>query len=424
MRCDIAVIGAGPAGLAAASAAAGRSVVVVDLAARPGGQYYRQPADARPTRAFARLRSGARILSDHRVFAIEAGPPHVVHMSGEVRQLRADAVLIATGAYDRPVPFPGWELPGVVTAGGAQALVKGSRVLPGKRIVVAGTGPFLLPVAAGLAAQVIAVFDAGSPAGFARFPGVLARHPGKIAEAAGYLATLVRHRIPLRTRHTVIAAHGTDELVAVTVAGPDGRRRIDCDTLAVGYGFTPRIDLGLAVGCATREIAGSVVLDVNGRQATSVPGVFSAGEVTGVGGAALALVTGTLAGRAMADLPPTRRLLRARARHAEFAAAMHAVWPTPDTWLDGLTDDTIICRCEEIRYEAVRTAVTNLGARDARAVKLLTRTGMGWCQGRICGEPVACVVARLTGTPQYATDRRILAQPVTLGELATTEEDG
>ncbi|HEX9336444.1 MAG TPA: FAD/NAD(P)-binding oxidoreductase [Pseudonocardiaceae bacterium] len=428
MRCDIAVIGAGPAGLAAAAAATGRQVVVVDLAARPGGQYYRHPLGGRPTRGwrtFEMLRRDTLVLSDHKVFAIEAGPPHVLHMLGEIKELRADKILVATGAYDRQVPFPGWELPGVLTAGGAQALVKGSRVLPGRRIVVAGTGPFLLPVAAGLAKHVVAVFDAGSPAGFRRYPGVLARHPGKIVEAAGYLASLARHGVPLRTRHTVVAAHGTDELTAVTVAGPGGTRRIECDTLAIGYGFTPQVDLGLALGCVTRTTAGALVLDVDDRQQTSVPGVYAAGEVTGVGGAAWALATGALAGRAMAGLPATERLVRARVRHATFAATLARVWPTPDGWLDGLTDDTVICRCEEVRCGTVRAAVAELGACDARAVKLLTRTGMGWCQGRICGEAVACIVGRLTNTTPDATTmaRRTLAQPVTLGELARTEED-
>ena len=425
MRCDIAVIGAGPAGLAAARAAAGRSVVVVDLAARPGGQFYRHPVDGQPTRGrrtFARLRSGARVLSGHRVYAIEPGTPHVLHLAGETRVLRADAVLIATGAYDRQAPFPGWDLPGVMTAGGAQALLKGSRVLPGRRIVVAGSGPFLLPVAAGLAtagAKVMGVFDAGSAAGFLRYPGVLARHPAKIVEAAGYLATLAEHRVPLHTRHSVVAAHGKDELVAVTV----GRRRIECDTLAVGYGFTPQVDLGLAIGCATTVRDGNLVLAVDARQRTSVPGVFAAGEVTGVGGAALAMVTGALAGRAMAGLPPTSRLLRARARHAEFAATLAKVWPPSDGWLAGLTDDTVVCRCEEVRYGTVRAAVTEWGARDARAVKLLTRTGMGWCQGRICGDAVTHIVSRLTGTePEPAgMALRILAQPVTLGELSEEE---
>jgi NADPH-dependent 2,4-dienoyl-CoA reductase/sulfur reductase-like enzyme len=413
MRCDIAVIGAGPAGLAAAEAAAGRSVMVVDLAVRPGGQYFRHPAGGRPTRGrrtFARLLSGTRVLSGHRVYAIEPGRPHVLHLAGQTRVLRADAVLIATGAYDRVLPFPGWDLPGVMTVGGAQSLLKGSRVLPGRRIVVAGSGPFLLPVAAGLAtagAEVAGVFDRHSAAGFARFPGAVARNPAKLVEAAGYLRTLAEHRIPLRTRQYVTAAHGTDELVAVTVGG----RRIECDTLAVGSGFTPVLDLGVAIGCATSTLHGSLVLAVDARQRTSVPGVFAAGEVTGVGGAALAMATGALAGRAMAGLPPTSRLLRARARHAEFAATLARVWP-PETLAD-LADDTVICRCEEVRYGAIRAAV-ELGAREARAVKLLTRTGMGWCQGRMCGAAVAEIVGG---------DMRpgMLAQPVTLGELSEEE---
>ncbi|HEX4725551.1 MAG TPA: FAD-dependent oxidoreductase [Pseudonocardiaceae bacterium] len=423
MRCDIAVIGAGPAGLAAAAAAAGRSVVVVDLAARPGGQYFRHPVDGQPTRGrrtFARLLSGARVLSGHRVYAIEPGKPHVLHLTGETRVLRADAVLIATGAYDRVLPFPGWDLPGVMTVGGAQSLLKGSRVLPGRRIVVAGSGPFLLPVAAGLAtagADVVGVFDRDCAAGFVRYPGVVARNPAKIVEAAGYLATLAHYRVPLHSKHSVVAAHGTDELVAVTV----GRERIECDTLAVGNGFTPLIDLGIAIGCATRIRAGSLVLAVDARQRTSVPGVFAAGEVTGVGGAALAMVTGALAGRAMAGLPPTNRLLRARARHAEFAATLAKVWAAQDS--PRLTDDTVVCRCEEVRYGAVRAAVAELGARDARAVKLLTRTGMGWCQGRTCGDAVSLLVSRLTGTEPEPGGMalRILAQPVTLGELSEEE---
>ena len=399
------MIGAGPAGLAAARAARGRSIVVVDMATRPGGQYFRHPR-GRPSPALTRLLGDTRVLTEHRVVAIEPG---VVHLSGVTRTLRADAILVATGAHDRPLPFPGWDLHGVMTAGGAQALYKGSGVTPGRRIVVAGTGPFLLPVAAALAPHVVGVFDANSPAGFRRHPTIVARHPAKLFEAAGYLATLARHRVPFRTHHTVVAAHGTDELTGVTIAGPRGERRIECDTLAIGYGFVPQIDLGV----------------VDDHQMTSVPGVYAAGETTGIAGAASAIVTGTIAGRAMAGLPIGRRLIRARARHAAFAAAMADVWPTPTTWLDNLTDDTLVCRCEEVRYGTVRAAVRELGARDARAVKLMTRTGMGWCQARMCGEAVACVVAHLTGTPSDPTVlvRRTLAQPVTLGELATIEED-
>ncbi|HKN96220.1 MAG TPA: FAD-dependent oxidoreductase, partial [Pseudonocardiaceae bacterium] len=308
---------------------------------------------------------------------------------------------------------------------------KGNRVLPGRRIVVAGTGPFLLPVAAGLAsagADVAGVFEANTPAGFARHAGVVARHPDKLAEAVRYLAVLARHRVPVRHRHTVLAAHGTDQVTAVTVAKVDRRwrpvtgteRRIDCDTVAVGCGFVPQIDTGVALGCATDLVAGSPVLRVDDRQATTVPGVFAAGEVTGIGGVRLSLVEGTIAGLAASDVDIPAALRRQRTAHRAFAAALADVYPVRDGWLANLTGDTLLCRCEEVDHATVRAAVTELAARDARAVKLLTRAGMGWCQGRMCGAAIACAVAGLTGGPADPTDltRRMLAQPVRLGDLA------
>jgi NADPH-dependent 2,4-dienoyl-CoA reductase/sulfur reductase-like enzyme len=433
MTHDLMVIGAGPAGLAAAAAATrtGRSVAVLDLNARPGGQFYRHPADGTPTpgqhdwATFERLRT-LDVRTGRPVALIEPGPPF------RACGIEADTVVIATGAHDRVVPFPGWTLPGVMTAGGAQALWKGNRVLPGRRIVVAGTGPFLLPVAAGLAragARVLGVFEANDPSRFALHPGVLARNPGKLAEAVGYHAVLARHRVPFHTRHAVIAAHGDDRLTSVTVARvttdwrriPGTERRIDCDTLAVGHGFTPQIDLGVALGCATHVAPdGTLALTVDDRQRTSVPGVLAAGEVTGVGGARLSVIEGTIAGST------SDGLARERDRHREFAHALADVYPVRDGWLANLDDATPLCRCEEVGYGTVRAAVDDLGARDARAVKLLTRAGMGWCQGRMCGAAVACAVRHLTGTDAdpAAMTRRILAQPVRLGDLANDKELG
>lgn len=480
-RARLAVIGAGPAGLAAALAAAGRGVRVtlIDSAPRAGGQFYRQPAAGLRARRPRALHHGWRTwerlsraladqveagtithLTDHHVWLVErqerqerqervedfggSGAEHlptsaggfVVHaLTGRFQEepgtVRADAVLLATGGYEKVLPFPGWNLPGVVTAGGAQAMLKGALVVPGRTAVVAGTGPLLLPVATGLAAagvEVAALVESADPRAFLRHAGALAAQPGKVAEGAGYAARLLRHRIPLRTRHTVVEAHGEDRLDAVTVAAldPDGRvrpgteRRIPCDTLAVGHGMLPHTDLAGSLGCRVEGVR----VPVDEEQRTDVPGVWAAGETTGVGGAALSLAEGHIAGHSIAarlhgaEPDPRERsaATRSRTRLRAFSAALDTVYAPAARWTERVTDDTVVCRCEEVTAGSVRAAVDELGAGDVRTVKLLTRAGMGWCQGRMC-EPA---VAGLTGCEQSPV-RRLLARPVPLGVLAGTE---
>lgn len=305
---DLAVLGAGPAGLAAAGSAAqsGARVALLDAGDRVGGQYWRhrEDDDGSGHHGWTMLLRWRNILprldflARHAVWHVERiGPGFTVHTGrGPVR---ARALVIATGAYDRQVPFPGWTLPGVFTAGGVQSLLKGQGVRAGRRIVVAGSGPFLLPVATGLAragAEVAGVFEAGSPAGFARSPRAVLGRPGKLVEGAGYLKTLARHRIPYRTRTAVVAAHGEGGVDSVTVASLDRQwrivagteRGIACDTVAVGYGFTPQLEIPLQLGCATRlGLDGSLIAVADGQQRATVPGVYLAGEVCGIGGAEL-----------------------------------------------------------------------------------------------------------------------------------------
>ncbi|KIE25795.1 oxidase [Streptomyces sp. MUSC 125] len=452
------VVGAGPAGLAGALAAAERGVRVtlVDAAGRPGGQFFRQPdpalgADRKQTphhewRVWKRLRDGldrhratGRIthLTDHHVWCAERDPGSteitVYALAGATQEegvtVRSDAVLLATGGYERVLPFPGWTLPGVVTAGGAQAMLKGSLVLPGRKIVVAGTGPLLLPVAAGLAsagAQVAALVESASPRALLRRAPVLAAQPGKLAEGAGYAARLLRHGVRVLPRHTVVEAHGTGRLTAVTVASldrrgrvrPGGAHRIACDTLAVGHGMLPHTDLADTLGCT---LSGTDVR-VDSEQRTDVPGVWAAGEATGIGGAALALAEGHIAGRSIAarlhgnapDPCQWAAAARARKRLRTFSAALDSVYAPPPGWTDRVADDTVVCRCEEVTAGDVRTAAGSLGGSDLRTLKLLTRAGMGWCQGRMC----APAVAGLSGCP-FTPGRRPFARPVPLGVLAT-----
>lgn len=450
MTYDLAVIGAGPAGIAAAAtaASAGLGVALVDAAARPGGQFHRHSADAEPPAAVRGVRdlAGVDHLAEHRVWAVaRAGDGFAVHAlvgerSPSAVTVHARSLLIATGGYDRQLPFPGWDLPGVLTAGGAQAVVKGDGVLPGRRVVVAGSGPFLLPVAAGLAgagSRVVGVYEAARPTRFARHLPAVAGNPGKLLEAAGYHATLLRHRVPYRTGRAVVAAHGDGRLKAVTVAAlarsgavvQGSERQVECDALAVGYGFTPQLELLLQLGCATRtDSDGSLVAEVDAAQRTSQPGVYAAGEVTGVGGAELAKVEGTLAGLAASGQAGPARLLRRRAALRRFAAALHDVYRPPAGWPGWLGDDTVVCRCEEVPAARLRHAVQVLGATDARSAKLLTRAGMGRCQGRVCGYAAACLVAHTAGRAVSDADlaglaSRPLAQPVPLGLLADVKED-
>ncbi|MFF4896730.1 NAD(P)/FAD-dependent oxidoreductase [Streptomyces sp. NPDC001068] len=466
-RPRLAVIGAGPAGLAAAVAAAsdGVHVTLVDSGTRAGGQFYRRPAAElrarRPQalhhrwRTWERLRDGleaqvragtVRHLTDHHVWFVERldGGFAVHALLGPAQRepvaVPADAVLLATGGYEKVLPFPGWTLPGVVTAGGAQAMLKGSLVVPGRTAVVAGTGPLLLPVATGLAAagvEVAALVEAADPRAFVRRDPkafvrgarALAAEPGKVFEGARYAAGLLRHRVRTLVGHTVVEAHGTGRLEAVTVAAldrtgrvrPGTERRIACDTLAVGHGMLPHTDLAGTLGC---RLDGPAV-HVDDEQRTDVPGVWAAGETTGIGGAALSLAEGRVAGRSAAarlrgaepDPRAWAAAARSRTRSREFFAVLDTVCVPPARWAEQVTDDTVVCRCEEVTGGAIREAVAELGAGDARTVKLLTRAGMGWCQGRVCGP----AVAGLAGCELDAT-RMPFARPVPLGVLAAAGE--
>ncbi|MGW4505106.1 FAD/NAD(P)-dependent oxidoreductase [Streptomyces sp. NPDC004436] len=461
---DLAVVGAGPAGLAAAvaGAALGLTVTVLDAGERPGGQFYRRPAPglgaARPEAlhhnwaAFATREAALRAhesagritcLPLHHVWTVtpSEGAWTLHAVAGHAPEERAAvvtarAVLIATGAYERQLPFPGWTLPGVVGAGGAQAMLKGGLVLPGRRVVVAGSGPLLLAVAGSLAAAgatVPAVVEAAAYTTYAGRAATLLRNPGKLLEGATYGGALARHHVRLLTRHAVTEAHGTGRIEAVTVARldrdwrplPGTARRIPCDALAVGHGLVPQLELATGLGCATRPGPdGTTALVLDAEQRTSVPGIWSAGETGGIGGAGLALTEGELAAHSVAAaLRPQRpapgggarvaRLVRRRARLRAFADAMAAAHRPGEGWTGWLRDDAVVCRCEEVPAGPIREAVGDLGARDARTVKLLTRAGMGWCQGRMCGPAVAALAGQ-----EPAADRRPLSCPVPLRHLA------
>jgi thioredoxin reductase len=333
IRADVAVVGAGPAGIAAAvhAAEAGRSVVVIEGLSRPGGQIWRHRARRDlPRRAWRWLHrldhSGARLLAGTAVVDAVAGEDGVWltgERGDETILVQAGAAILATGARELFLPFPGWTLPGVIGVGGAQALLKAGARFQGLRTVVAGTGPLLLPVAAALAragARVEHLIEQAPRARVTRFAGSLWRTPGKLAQAAGYrLATL---RAPYARGTWVVRAEGTDAVREVVLT--DGRRERTerCDLLCVAYGLVPAVELPRLLGCELHD--GFVAVDA--LQRTSVPNVYCAGEPTGIGGVDAAILEGSACGpaqRAEGLRAPAGGDLRAATRVAHARPGRH-----------------------------------------------------------------------------------------------------
>jgi NADPH-dependent 2,4-dienoyl-CoA reductase/sulfur reductase-like enzyme len=434
-QVDVAVVGGGPAGMAAAIAArrAGAAVALIDEYAAPGGQIWRrafteidQTAPHSLPRAGRRLctelaESGAAILAGWSVWAAtNAGAAGgvltllLVGPDGASRRVHARAVVLATGAYDRPLAFPGWTLPGVMTAGGAQALAKGQGVLPGRRVLLAGAGPFLLPVARQLrkgGAEVVAVVEATRRREWLAAAPRMAPHPGRLAAYAGYRARMASTRFVWG--HVLVRAHGSERVERATIAAatpdwspkPGTERHFGVDAVCTAYGFLPSVELARALGCALRGDA----VECDEHMQTTTRGVFVAGEAAGIGGSDLAVLEGELAGLGAATSHRDRsRLQRRRGRAAGFATVLEDLFGRR-SGLAALADaDTVLCRCEDVTAGAIDAAAADSPA----ALKIMTRCGQGPCQGRVCER----MIAERLGTPARFSARAPL-RPIPLGVL-------
>jgi D-hydroxyproline dehydrogenase subunit alpha len=437
--CDLLVIGAGPAGLAAAEVAAGHGLrtVLVDERPTPGGQVYRRPGQGFRVHSPARLgrdyqrglalaqnasAAGAQLVVGVSVAALSQTTAVLVRGT-EAGEVTAGRVLVAAGAHDRPVAFPGWTLPGVVTAGGAQALVKGSRVIPGDRVAMAGSGPLALAFPAQLrhyGVNVVLALEAGprpTPGAVLR---LLAAAPGnteQLRDAASYRRQLFAGRVPLRYGRIVVRAEGDGKVEAMVHAAVDANWRVvpgteesvAVDTICLGYGFVPSDELLRLAGCGFGfdEDLGGGVVDLDDWCRTSVPGLLAAGDVAGVRGALAAADQGRLAALGAAtDLgrlsaaraarlagPPRARL----ARKERFRAALRPMYSVGKGIYELATPETIICRCEEVGHAKLAEAIASTS--DVNVVKSYTRAGMGLCQGRNCRRQIAAMIAASTGRP-------------------------
>jgi NADPH-dependent 2,4-dienoyl-CoA reductase/sulfur reductase-like enzyme len=392
-QADVVIVGAGPAGIAAASTAAqhSRSVILLDDNPAAGGQVWRDGVQARGrirdeesaarTQALQALEScGATLLFGYRVF--DAGAPSTLYAvretagDDEVLALRYRHLILATGARERFLPFPGWTLPGVFGAGGLQALVKGGFPVHGKRIVVAGSGPLLLAVAAHLqeyGAEIVCIAEQAPLSRLAKFAFALRSHPAKIRQGVRYRHTL--RKTPYRTGCWPVSVLA-DETTLRGIELTDGVKtwKQDCDLIACGFHLVPNTELASLLGCTLRD--GFVQIDEN--QQTSISNIYCAGEPTGIAGLDAALLQGEIAGHSCAGHPDKTLRTRNRAEKIFAAQLQKAFQLRPELRLLA-KPETIVCRCEDVPY---RSLAMRSGWTDA---KLQTRCGMGPCQGRICG---------------------------------------
>jgi NADPH-dependent 2,4-dienoyl-CoA reductase/sulfur reductase-like enzyme len=391
-RYDVLVVGAGPAGLAAAHVAAGYGarVGLLDQQAHAGGQVWRHdvrralPTLARQSMANALGHPAVEWMAQTRVVAHDDDGLLVEDATG-ARHLHYRALVLATGARELLLPFPGWTLPGVTGAGGLQALAKQGWPLTGRRVVVAGSGPLLLAAAASArahGARVLAVCEQSSTAQIQRFARGLWRWPGKALQAAALRAQLAG--VPYRCGSVVRRALGDSQLQSIELDGPDGLERIDCDMLAVGYGLLANGEVAQLLGCALHYRGAHAFVETDNYRQTSMARVYAAGELCGIGGRDTARIEGAIAGHAACgEVAAADALLPAHRRARAFADALERCFALDPRVRALAQPDTLICRCEDVPLCALD------GYTDARSAKLATRCGMGACQGRICGSALA-----------------------------------
>lgn len=463
-RVDVAVVGGGIAGLAAADVLGrfGVKVLVLDDNLRSGGQYLRggrqagrswvDPVRRRGLSLIERPPpSSVEVVNHAEVLGVESGFMLLAaDAEGGISTVDCDHVLLATGARERFVPFQGWTLPGVMATGAVQVLIKQSGILPAAETLVAGAGLFLNAVASDIrkgGGRVPAVLDEMPIS--KRMPPLrlLVRQFAKFAQGGALLARLrlAGTDFGSGTRVTGARADGGSLEVAASRVDPRGAVVPGSETvyragcLAVGFGFAANIELAQLAGCALafNPGLGGWVVKVNEGLETSIDGIYAAGEVTAIGGAAKSLVEGQLAGfailRRMGLLKPAEMqteigaLKRARRRLMAFARYFNAQYGfAPDymaAWIRGLPDDVAVCRCEEVNLGDIRRAVAE-GYDTPAAVKKATRCGMGICQGSTCKTILLEVLAALTGTPAARIPPptvRIPVKPVYLGTLAEAD---
>jgi NADPH-dependent 2,4-dienoyl-CoA reductase/sulfur reductase-like enzyme len=391
---EVLVIGGGPAGMAAAACTAecGLRVGLVDDNPSLGGQIWRSessnPAESHQQQNNHQNPDAAKWIQRTRLSGVTTvcglrvvHQPEAGVLIGEsingLSELRYDKLVLATGARERFLPFPGWTLPNVMGAGGLQAMVKAGLPIRGKRVVVAGSGPLLLAVAAYLrkhGAEIPLICEQASWGSLSTFGLALLRWPAKLVQ--GFQLKLSLAGVPFAANTWVVAANGQQALESVDISRAGRVENIPCDYLACGFHLVPNIELPSLLGCAIDN--GCVRVD--DFQNTTVASVFCAGEPTSVGGVELAIIEGQIAGLAAAGRATEARAFFAKLEKARrFAQLLDSTFRLRSGLRNLPLPETMVCRCEDVPYSRLQQHTS------WRSAKLHTRCGMGPCQGRVCG---------------------------------------
>ncbi|OTP76676.1 NAD(P)/FAD-dependent oxidoreductase [Caballeronia sordidicola] len=456
----IVIVGAGPAGVRAAETlvAAGLRPVVIDEAARAGGQIYRQPpADAGFARAksalygmearkadavhstMANLMSKLDYRPDTLVWGCGAGQLDTFH-AGRQRTVPYSHLLIATGATDRILPFPGWTLPGVYTLGASQIALKAQGCSIGWRVVFAGTGPLLYLVAyqyAKAGAQVEAILDTNPfSKQFAATPRLL-KQPSTFAKGLYYVGWLAAHGVRIERGVRIVRADGHGAVQGITFSDGAREMTIPCDAIGFGYGLRSETQLADLAGCRfsfdALNRAWLPERDTAGR--SSVAGVYLAGDGAGIAGADAAELAGRRAALAMledlkhpaADIGEASKLDRQLSTIARFRVGLEQAFAPPSDCASAWPDDMTVCRCEEVTAGTLRRCIRDGEASEINRLKALTRVGMGRCQGRMCGAAAAELLSAETGKSMADVGRlrgQAPIKPVPLSIALTADMNG
>ncbi|MBN1225356.1 MAG: FAD-dependent oxidoreductase [Deltaproteobacteria bacterium] len=440
VKYQIIIVGSGFAGLGAAKIVSdhGLDILIIDENIHLGGQLLRnieeKPGNGGWIERDRLESSGYHIIEQiykrntsfmKRTQVLGIFPERCICVEdskGHISELKSDYILCATGARERFLPFKGWTLPGVISTGAAQILIKSAGVLPAREILIGGSGPLSLALASEVLdnkGRVISVLDQNSLSENLRILYVLHRQIPKLMQGAHYLARLLGAHVPFRSKVGIVEARGSRHLEEVITAklysngtAIHGTEKIySTRSLAVGYGFVPNIELPQIAGCELTysEDMGGWVVAVDRFMETSVKGIFAAGEVTGIAGAKKSYIEGQIAGLTILhnvgfikDAIFEQRvniLSRQRQYELQFGKFLNRLSQPPSGIFETISDDTIICRCEDVNMGEIRRQISN-GFMSIDSIKMTTRCGMGNCQGRICGPILSDIIAECAKKPK------------------------